>query len=270
MPSRPRIIGVVTAGNRRDEKAWEALADCDLAEFRADTMMGPEAAGTAALADRLREFRDEGARRLGRVPDTLVTLRLRRDGGSWPDEKSAERESLLGTLRAGAGRPCEWVDLEVEEVARFSPALRRSLEAAGVKVLVSHHNFQGTYALPAFRERLAAMGAAKPDGVKFAVTCRTRSELRDLLAFAREAARDHAHSGVFSMGGPGRCTRVLAPLLGCPFTYGYLSGGAVAPGQLSAAELRAFFAGAPFPPTDDTETLIEWADGRLQEAGLAS
>ena len=62
---------------------------------------------------------------------------------------------------------------------------------------------------------------------------------------------------------------MLGPLLGCPFTYGYLTGGPVAPGQLSASELGAFFAGASLPPPEDPETLLNWAEGRLLEVGIA-
>ena len=54
MPSRPRIIGVVTAGNRGDARAWEALAGCDMAELRADTMLKGEAAEAALLPDLVR------------------------------------------------------------------------------------------------------------------------------------------------------------------------------------------------------------------------
>lgn len=257
MPSRPRIIGVVTAANRSDDKAWEALAECDLAEFRGDTFAGPDSAKN--LPDLLKSFREEGARRLGRIPETLFTLRLRRDGGQWPDDSARDRIPVWTSLsRPGT---LEWADVEVEECQ----TLPESLSAAGAKVIVSHHDFKGTPGPAGFRRLRAAMHAVNPTAIKFAVTCRTRPELIDLLAFAKESAS----GGIFSMGAAGRATRVLAPLLGCPFTYGYLSGAPVAPGQLSAAELRAFFAGAPFPPTPDPEALLDWAEGRLQEAGHA-
>lgn len=263
----------MTAGNRRDPLAWEALAACDLAEFRADTMVGEDSPSPDAIAHLLREFREEGARRLGRIPETLVTLRLRRDGGSWPDERAALREpvwnALVSARDSAGGRACEWIDVEIEAASGAYAGLREACESAGIRILVSHHNFGGSHPPPELRRMLESMLSARPAGVKFALTCHTRGELIELLAFAREVAGLTAWGSVFSMGGPGRSSRVLAPLLGCPFTYGYLTGGPVAPGQLSAAELRAFFAGAPFPPAADNETLIRWADGRLQEAGLA-
>jgi 3-dehydroquinate dehydratase-1 len=257
MPSRPRIIGVVTAANRNDDKAWEALADCDMAEFRGDTFAGPDSA--EELPGLLKSFRDEGARRLGRIPETLFTLRLRRDGGEWPEAEAKVRVPVWQSL-SRTGAP-EWVDIEVEE----KESLPASLSAAGSRVIVSHHDFKGTPGPEGLRRLRASMLESRPAAIKFAVTCRTRAEVLDLLAFARESAS----GGIFSMGAVGKATRVLAPLLGCPFTYGYLSGAPVAPGQLSAAELRAFFTGAPYPPTPDPEALLDWAEGRLQEAGHA-
>jgi 3-dehydroquinate dehydratase type I len=273
MPSRPRIIGVVTAMNRGDDKAWQALEGCDLAELRADTLLAGATSDAEVLPGLLRAFREEGARRLGRIPGTLVTLRLRRDGGSWPDERADERVPVWESLAASAGSsgtpPCEWVDIEAEAIGALPPRLREAFARSGVKVLVSHHDFRGGRPLPALRGLWADMLAARPEGVKLALTAADRPGLRDLLALAREVAAGPALGSVFSMGAPGRATRVLGPLLGCPFTYGYLTGGPVAPGQLSASELRAFFAGARLPDSEDPETLLNWAEGRLMEVGIA-
>ena len=269
MTSRPRIIGVVTAGNIRDPLAWEALATCDLAEFRADTWVG---AGTEAseIPALLREFREEGSLRFGHAPETLFTLRLERDGGSWPDDRAGERLEIWSALAGAEGpRACEWIDIEVEEVPNVGAPIRDALQALGVKVLVSHHNFETSYSQEELKQLLGIMRETSLAGVKFALTCNTRAELIDLLALARDVADQISWGSVFSMGKTGRATRVLSPLLGCPFTYGYLTGGAVAPGQLSAAELWAFFASAPFPPANDLETLLRWAENRLQEDGLA-
>jgi hypothetical protein len=78
------------------------------------------------------------------------------------------------------------------------------------------------------------------------------------------------------MGRIGRASRVLAPLLGCPLTYGYLTGGAVAPGQLSVRELRAFFRslgpGDAEAARNGGETgygLLDWAEARIEGESLA-
>jgi 3-dehydroquinate dehydratase-1 len=268
----PRIAGVVTGSNRQDPQAWESLARCQVAELRADTFAAPDLPDMPAL---LRDFRAEAGRRLGRVPEILLTLRLRRDGGAWPDEGAARRAGIWEQVaRAGRPNPCDWVDIEVEEADGVPVALREALGEAGVRVLVSHHDFRGARPLAELRDILGRMLSARPEGIKFALTCGGGSELDDCLALAREVAAATPNGAVFSMGGPGRATRVVSPLLGCPLTYGYLTGGPVAPGQLSVPELADFFARAASDPDlprpeADTRTLLSWAEDRLQEAGLA-
>jgi 3-dehydroquinate dehydratase-1 len=275
MPSQPRIIGVLTASNIREEGAWKALADCDMAELRADTWpsakqgTGPGAADPASLSRALTEARGEARRRLGRDLPFLLTLRLKRDGGHWPDEDAARRTGVWRMLGEGRGeRPCDWVDIELEEAGQAGAEIRSALASAGIRILISHHDFHRCPSLDDLRRMLRGMQAFAPDGVKFAVTCRDRAEVLRLIAFAREAAGSTPCSGVFSMGETGRPTRMLSPLLGCPFTYGHLSGPAAAPGLIEASRLKSLLA-VPAPPDADPETLLSWAERRLQEAGLA-
>jgi 3-dehydroquinate dehydratase len=86
-----------------------------------------------------------------------------------------------------------------------------------------------------------------------------------LLAFARETATANPSACVLSMGETGRTTRVLGPLLGCPLTFGYLTGGAVAPGQLSVLQMRKFYAdfAAETPGDLSDSEWMEWAAARL-------
>ena len=207
MPSRPRIIGVVTAMNRGDEKAWQALEGCDLAEFRADTMLE----GEASAADLLPALSAASARRARAgwagyprpsspcgyvataVPGpTSAPRRGRPFGAPWP--------RTAGTSGTAA---CEWVDLEVEEIGALAPGIRDAFARTGVKILVSHHDFRGSRPLPALRKLLAAMLAAGPAAVKFALTCPDRPGLHDLVAFAREVASGPALAASSPWGPPG-------------------------------------------------------------------
>jgi hypothetical protein len=90
------------------------------------------------------------------------------------------------------------------------------------------------------------------------------------MAFAREAAAASPLASVLSMGGPGRAMRVLGPALGCPLAYGFLTGAAVAPGQLSARDLgrrlddfSASLPGELLAPGAEPR-LLDWAEARLQ------
>ncbi len=262
-----RIIGIVTSANRNDPQAWSALPKCAMVEFRAD---GWEA---SRIPTEFRSFRDEYKERFGSVPETIFTIRLARDGGAWPDSEAAKRDKIwLALGQAGAEYPSEWIDVELEHIGSLSPALVSLIADKKFKVLVSHHNFEGSYS----KEALARLGrdmlAIGTDGIKLAVTCRTRSEVLNLMHFTREIAQSRKPAAVLSMGAVGQAMRLLSPLLGCPWTYGYLSGGAVAPGQFSVSQMHNIFTkmDVPMLPDLSDSELLDWVEGRLNEELLAN
>ncbi len=262
-----RIIGIVTSANRKDPEAWSALAKCAMVEFRADSWEASQ------IPTELRSFRDEYKQRFGSDPETIFTIRLARDGGAWLDSEAAQRDKIWIALEGDeAGCQSEWIDVELEHIASLSPALVSLIADKKFKVLVSHHNFEGSYS----KEALARLGrdmlAVRADGIKLATTCRTRAEVLNLMHFAREAAISRKPAAVLSMGTVGQAMRILSPLLGCPWTYGYLSGGAVAPGQFSVSQMHNIFTrmDVPMQPDLSDSEMFDWVEGRLNEALLAN
>lgn len=264
------IIGIVTSVNRNDPAMWDALAVCDIAEFRGD-FFAPN-----AIAQELHAFRNDLSRR-GLATEILLTLRLQRDGGKWPDDKAALRTEAWDASGCFGSQPmAHWIDIEIEAYPALPAGLRDALAQSGTKLILSHHDFLGCPEPDGLRALRAEMLAYDPTGVKFAVTCADRAQASSLLAFAREAGASGPEACVLSMGKVGRATRVLGPVLGCPFTYGYLNGGAVAPGQLSAAELARLLeaCASELDPemvsrSGSEGQLLDWAEARIQGETLA-
>lgn len=263
-----RVIGIVTGANCQEAAAWDALAECDLAEFRADLF------DSRAIPEAYRALRAERDRR-GLSFGILATLRLKRDGGAWPDAEADRRAGIWEELAAGGpGSAPEWFDLEIEEIAALAPAARDALARSGAGILLSHHDFSGCPSPARLRALLDDMLAFRPAGVKFAVTCRSAAEVGALMAFAREAAGASPSAAVFSMGPIGRASRILAPALGCRLAYGFLTGAPVAPGLFSAHDLgrrldefSASLPGDLLAPGAEAR-LLDWADARLQGVPL--
>lgn len=190
-------------------------------EFRLDHLAEPDS-GIEAL----RAFRKK-------FPDAqiLATCRHRLNHGSF----SGSIDRQVRILEAAAQAGCAALDLEIEsaEPARAGlPALR---EAA--PLIVSYHNFESTPALGPVLRRLQRVPA---DAYKAAVTARKPTDNLRVIEFAR------AHQGIpliaFAMSEIGSPTRVLAPSLGCPFTYGAPGGNAgTAPGQIPASLMRSLY-----------------------------
>lgn len=254
-PFPPCVLGVLSADGLSSRRYPASLWECDGVELRADGM--PADAIAAAVAD----FDAERDRR-GFAGPVAFTLRLRRDGGAWDDAAAAEREAVWESLPPGT---CDWVDVEIEEIPRLAPSVLETLRSSGAGVLLSHHAFDHEDP-PAWDVLLENMRAFRPDGVKFAVAVRDRPHAEDLMRLARRVAAEFSIGSVLGMGAAGSMTRLVGPLLGCPFAYGYLGETPAAPGQLSATAMRAFFAAAAeegnLPDADARESeWLDWAEG---------
>ena len=102
-----------------------------------------------------------------------------------------------------------------------------------VTVMISEHDFEKTPSEDQLREIAERARNQGAHIVKIAVMANTTCDVRRLLKFT-----DNCQSPLvtISMGACGTITRVMAPLFGSLFTYGYLKK-PVAPGQLSVKKL---------------------------------
>jgi 3-dehydroquinate dehydratase-1 len=102
-------------------------------------------------------------------------------------------------------------------------------------VIVSHHDYERTPERPALEACVSACFEAGADIAKIACMIRSDRESARLLALL-DTDREIV---VVGMGERGKLTRILAPLLGSPFTYASLSQGKeTADGQIDRKTLR--------------------------------
>jgi 3-dehydroquinate dehydratase I len=221
------IVGLVTPEYLASDPRLQLLGDCDWAEFRGDLFSENHFNAYVEFVSRCP------------IP-VLHTLRLQCDGGQWPNDRAAERIQVWQDMidLPDHLRPV-MIDIEIEafETEGLVAALR-PVRDAGVKLLTSHHQFHSPYSLEVCREWLKRLEAPRPDGVKMAVQAADAADCNRLLGFAHEVGVKHELAGIFAMGKVGQATRLLSPLVGCPLTYGTLSGAALAPGQMTVQRLR--------------------------------
>jgi 3-dehydroquinate dehydratase type I len=156
----------------------------------------------------------------------LLTVRLRREGGDWPEDDGDRLKIYEAGLAALAA-----VDVELSSV--ICSAVAKQAEKLGKACLVSHHDFEKT---PPLAELESVIERAQQHGAAAKVAAMIRSEddveiLRALLA--RKWERPLC---VIGMGEAWKQTRISFPKLGSCLTYGYLDK-PTAPGQVSAVEL---------------------------------
>lgn len=207
----------------------------DAVELRADHLLGISPALVRDLLPRLAAHD---------LP-LLFTNRLQAEGGA----QAQDEEARIATIEAAiaSGIPAV-VDLELATPPDLRGRLVAAARARGVPVLMSFHDFEATPPDDALIAHLRAMQAAGASAAKLALMPRSPGDATRLLSLCR-AATDGAIEGfsiplaAMSMGATGMITRVVGHRAGSALTFAAVApGGGSAPGQLSAAELRACWA----------------------------
>lgn len=167
----------------------------------------------------------------------VVTARPTREGGGFTGSEEDRLELLAEAVDLGA----DFVDVELSTEARLLETLRGRLRSSGsaTRLILSWHDFENT---PPARALKALAQSCMRAGVDIAKIVTTALRPQHNLATLELNAWGKAH-GIpvisFCMGQLGRASRVLAPMMGAPFTYACLSREKqVAPGQLEVSELR--------------------------------
>lgn len=164
------------------------------------------------------------AERLAILP-TIATVRLASEGGAW-SRPEPERRSLF----EAALPHVQAVDIELaseETLASVGAKARK----AGLRVIASHHDFEGTPPYDLLEEVARRAVDAGADIVKIATLV---SRLADVDVLARLLSeRPAPNLVVIGMGELGAPTRLAFPARGSLFTFAANGNRLSAPGQLS-------------------------------------
>ena len=188
--------------------------------------------------DYLKEFEDFGTRlhqMLSHLhfPHIVATCRRQEAGGQFSGTVEQQAEILKAAAKAG----CQWVDLEIESVARLGRKVLHDLRPA--KVIVSYHNYRKTPPLRPVYRKLARLPVA---AVKVAGQANhLRDNLQILRLLKSHRSRGHKVIGV-GMGPSGLPSRLLALRWGSLFTYASITNHhGVAAGQLPWEVMRTLY-----------------------------
>lgn len=221
---RPVLVGVLSdpAALAPRLDAIVAARAVDWVELRFDQLARARWDEAFALAARLRAG---GIAALG-------TLRLASDGGS----VERDDEARVADLRALLPH-VDVVDLEL--TSAFVAPLVTEAKAAGKRVIVSQHRFDGTPSLDELEAVYARSRALGPDYVKVATRVLDPVADGDVLADFLRRHRDGSLA-LIGMGRDAVALRMHLPLVGSALAYGYLDV-STAPGQVAAEDLRRHF-----------------------------
>ena len=196
---------------------------CDILEIRYDFFDESEWQGLSA---RIRKIAPKAIQ--------LGTIRLKRDGGTFPNARAIERPALWKKILAAADIP-EWLDLERDCLHDYSE-LREITGTKGVKILISEHNFTRIPSDLELKNYLTDVKRVKADGIKIAAMSNSEDDCTRLYKFAKKA-KGFKLIAAFGMGETGKISRIWSLKEGANITYGSI-GKAAAPGQIDVALMR--------------------------------
>ncbi len=220
-PGRPLIVGVV-ADLLWEKSAWKLA---DLFEIRFDHLWSlPGEKGIPYRKEESGQFLRQVKARSKRPVILTIRRPEENDSNSFPESLSDEKrlpffECLTPTADA--------VDIEVDS----SIAHKVITIAARSKkpVIASYHNFRRLPPESTLYEKLQKANNLGADIFKVAVPVETTEDAVRLLSFCHTFSRRHIISTV-GMGKNSLIFRVVSPLFGSVFTYGFLVT-TTAPGQ---------------------------------------
>lgn len=170
----------------------------------------------------------------------LATFRSAREGGAQPADDAAYAATVHAVVAGAGPQGADAVDVELATPGVADLVARA--QAAGLAVVVSHHDFAATPPAAELLEVLRRQRAAGADVCKVAVMPHDADDVLALLTATRAFARDADRPVVtVAMGALGLVTRLAGGVFGSAMTFGSV-GAASAPGQVDAGRLREVLA----------------------------
>lgn len=232
----PKIC-VPVLGNNAEEimaSARQAAASgADLIEWRADFFLAENRPET------LESILEEIRKTVGELP-LLFTIRTVKEGGA--AALSGEEYEQACRIAVTSGK-VDLIDIEMSQGEALAGHLIAAAREAGVKTVVSSHDFNSTPEKEDMVELLLKMKEWGADLPKLAVMPGNREELLRLLSATQEVCENRRLGPVItmSMGRIGMPSRCLGEMFGSALTFAS-AGQVSAPGQIPVEELRILIA----------------------------
>jgi 3-dehydroquinate dehydratase-1 len=195
----------------------------------------------------LLELRIDGLKKIRFAPfmlhkkgELLIANRMKEEGGAFTGSEDERVDRLLEAIE----HDVEYVDLEAITSPRLLKRVKKKIASLKreTRIVLSTHYFEGTPSLKALKIKLDEGLAFGADYVKIVPYAQNREDNLKIFSLLAYAQKKEGALISFCMGKKGKLSRVMAPLLGAPWTYASLSGDqATAPGQMTIREMKKLY-----------------------------
>lgn len=234
-PGKVNVVVPIMGTNTADllEEAKKAAASqADVIEWRADHYT--EIDSVSQFSKCLTELRQV----IGAKP-LLFTFRTKEEGGVSEISIREYHELCLAVAESGN---IDWIDIELSRIDFLGREFIQELKAAGVKVILSFHDFDQTPDDATLVYRIGMMNQFGADIGKIATMPNNLQDVLRLMGIISKArAFNQLPLAVIGMGDLGKITRISGELTGSILTFAALEN-VSAPGQLPVAEIRSLLA----------------------------
>lgn len=218
-----RICVVVTGKNREEflDNLEKIQRVADLVELRVDYIEGFSINDIDLIKNKI-------------YRKAIFTCRKKEEGGFY----NGSEQERAAILKKAMGLGFEYVDIELAAVVNFQ-SNNTDLNNRS-KIILSYHNFNNTPAISELEVIKKEMKRYSPDIMKYATLVRDARDIKTLFTFLldKQAGEEMI---VVGMGGKGRMSRVVAPLLGSYLTYASTDYSESATGQIGINELKKLY-----------------------------
>jgi 3-dehydroquinate dehydratase-1 len=212
----PRVVAIIDEFHDMHHIKELAKIGVDILEIRLD-LLGGDIPSLCLFVDKIKKFTGFPC---------IATVR----------QTEGNKDSRLDIFKAVIPF-VDAVDIEIDA----SIARQVIAHAHGKTIIVSEHDFEKTPDLSHLESIAEKAGLLGAHIVKIAAMAKNRSDVVRLMEFTSACDKDLV---TIAMGEYGNITRVLAPVFGSLFTYGFVKK-AVAPGQMPVhklvEELRLYY-----------------------------
>lgn len=199
----------------------------DILEIRLDGIDDNDLATTFNLCLRVKSWG---------VP-LLITLRDISEGGIHQLSYEQREQRILQFAEVSS-----YLDVEIANFEALSSTLK-SVQKSGTQLILSYHNFEKTESIEFLKEKYQQAVSYGADITKFALMHQGIDDITTCSAFMRSVDTPLSMMG---MGNLAPVSRILYSQLGSVLNYGYVGNAPTAPGQWSAAQLKAAIANTQF------------------------
>ena len=163
----------------------------------------------------------------------IVTVRLEKEGGFF----EGREKKRIEIFEEAVDRGVECIDISLSTGKKERDQIMKKARKSNTSVILSHHNFEEVPSYKILKKKAEEMEKEGADFAKLIGFAKTPEDSVNILRFLILAEKETEIPIIsFAMGEKGKFTRIAAPILGSPITYGSV-GEKAAPGQMKIDEV---------------------------------